>query len=756
MTRLLRVAAALTIAMSGATLLVWTCGPDPIELATTVALHPARYDAFASGELGVVRPTYARSYLVEAYRILSGRPPLKKVAPAAVRPAPYAYPSSAAATWVRGSAEVLNEPPPPKDRYVEFATTRPVPGSDYQHFDNCLDESFEHAVRTLEARRATFGAASAELREWTRAQRVVFSNCGNAGTLFVPPPLPADTHALLRADREYQIAAAHFYGMAYEDAARRFVAIGRMASSPWRPYGRYLAGRTRIRQATLASDDDPRKVELFALAETELAAALADPTASTIHESARGLQLLIEDRVRPVNRLHTLTTRLTTAEAADPHEFGDYTRILDRFAGDTTEYTYRTVKHLDAVIAADDANDWVLAFQGGGEEATERAVLRWRQTRSLPWLIAVLWKIPPDHAIAPEVLDAASMIDAQSPGFASVAFLRVRLLAHRGTRTDARAVLATLPSQPGAGIDDETINLLKAERLMLADTFDEFLENASRTSLAVDYGPSVSRLPVLDGDAADTLTYQMPFARLIEAARSTRLPDRIRTAVAAAALARAIVLKREDVGLRAAAVLRPLAPPSLCADIDRYMDAATSADRHFAGVILMLRTPGLRAYVTGPEYLRWSGSQDAPRPMLSRQFDHIYHENWWCVYAGGAISRGWEERSTLRTMLYGSRPVAAPAFLTAADTAAAARELRALWEVGHPRAFLATETLAWARTRRADPLLPELLAHVVESGRWASCGNREQAAALSRRAFETLHRLYPESDWARRTKYWHR
>jgi hypothetical protein len=142
--------------------------------------------------------------------------------------------------------------------------------------------------------------------------------------------------------------------------------------------------------------------------------------------------------------------------------------------------------------------------------------------------------------------------------------------------------------------------------------------------------------------------------------------------------------------------------------------------------------------------------------MLSRRFDHLYHENWWCVDADGAISGRWDQPSALRTMLYGSRPVAAPAFLTAADTAAAARELRALGEVGHPRTFLAAETLVWARTRRADPLLPELLAHVVESGRWASCGNREQAAALSRRAFETLHRFYPKSEWALRTKYWHR
>jgi hypothetical protein len=35
-----------------------------------------------------------------------------------------------------------------------FATTRPVPGSAYQEFENCPDDSFRQAVRTLETHRA--------------------------------------------------------------------------------------------------------------------------------------------------------------------------------------------------------------------------------------------------------------------------------------------------------------------------------------------------------------------------------------------------------------------------------------------------------------------------------------------------------------------------------------------------------------------------------------------------------------------------
>jgi hypothetical protein len=76
------------------------------------------------------------------------------------------------------------------------------------------------------------------VKDWARAQAAVFRNCGD-GDLVLPDAAPEWADDLLRADRDYQTAAAHFYAMRYEEAAQRFRAIASDSRSPWRPYGRY-------------------------------------------------------------------------------------------------------------------------------------------------------------------------------------------------------------------------------------------------------------------------------------------------------------------------------------------------------------------------------------------------------------------------------------------------------------------------------------------------------------------------------------
>ena len=49
------------------------CGPISLEAIFVFTVHPGYpLERFAAGRLGVVQPTYARSYLYVAYRHLSG------------------------------------------------------------------------------------------------------------------------------------------------------------------------------------------------------------------------------------------------------------------------------------------------------------------------------------------------------------------------------------------------------------------------------------------------------------------------------------------------------------------------------------------------------------------------------------------------------------------------------------------------------------------------------------------------------------
>ena len=53
--------------------LLFSCGPFFPSAIFTYTWHPDfPLDRFARGELGVLQPTYARSYLAVAYRYLSG------------------------------------------------------------------------------------------------------------------------------------------------------------------------------------------------------------------------------------------------------------------------------------------------------------------------------------------------------------------------------------------------------------------------------------------------------------------------------------------------------------------------------------------------------------------------------------------------------------------------------------------------------------------------------------------------------------
>jgi hypothetical protein len=371
-----------------------------------------------------------------------------------------------------------------------------------------------------------------------------------------------------------------------------------------------------------------------------------------------------------------------------------------------------------------------------------------------------LWKLPPQHTSTADVLIAAAALDRQAPAFPTAAFLRVRLLARSGREDEARAILATLPDTAAGGYPVETVNLLKAERLMLARTFDEFLANAPRA--IVDEWTAWTRdrqgrfiaerrgagAPSLDEDAATTFTYHLPLTHLVTASSSPLLPERIRVRVASAAFTRAVVLRREREGERAADSLRTLAP-QLRADLDRYLAASTREARHRAGVLLLLRTPGITAAVRGRDDTHSFGVSEP-----ERTFDSL-RRNWWCGFDGQVQPRNREETiSELVNLLYTDQRVPSPAFLSSDDRAAAEQEIRLLAKAGAARSYLAAEAIEWAQSSPRDLDAAEALSAAVRGWR-VSCGDDEKWP-LSREAFRTLHRQYPGSMWAQRTKYWYR
>lgn len=735
-------------AMAGLTVWLLACGPFFDPLRTVQAIAPARPVDYDRGEVGVVRPRFARRYLVTAYRRFAGRP---AIAGSRDSPAPGASPSgqvepSPIRQWARIQDSLLGtKMSAANDSGLDLLHFKKTPDG-YVEFENCPDAAFAHAVRTANARSTQFGDASPRLREWARAQAAVFANCHD-DAFVLPAAAPPSADPIFRADRAYQIAAAYFYAMQFDQAEQRFRAIAADGSSPWRPYGRYLAARANIRLATVPDTAKDRVPELFGKAEADLRSVLADPAAAEIHRSARGLLDFIAFRIHPIDRLHAVSSALRTASDIAEQDVIDYTLLMDRFVGNTVDYAYPSQEIGGEIIRDDDLTDWVLAVQGQGAGAVSRAAGRWKETRSTVWLAAALWQMPADHPDAAAALEAARAIDRRSPAFPTLAFLRVRLLVRRGQSEEARTLLATLPKKPDADFSAEAINLLNAERFMLAQTFEELLAWAPRTIVEDGAGRGLDvplDKPVFDEDAGAVFSERLPLDRLVDAAVSTALPDRLRVRVAMAAFSRAFLLGRDDAAGRLVPVLRTLAP-ALRSDLDRYANAA-ARDRHIAALLLHLRTPGMHGNVKG---LDDNVSYIAAEPM--RTFDN-YRDNWWCAFDQKPVRE--PPDSEVVRLLYGSQPVPFPVFVPPADREAVARERAALVALGTAPNYLAAEAVTWARARPGDPDAAEALARAVQATR-LGCRD-DKTGVASRSAFDTLHRLFPKSEWAARTKYWYK
>jgi hypothetical protein len=383
---------------------VLTCGPWLTDYVTMETVRPADLEAYATrGEIGVVRPQFARRYLVQAYRRLSDLRPLPAVAslPKPGEDSPY----EALKAWTDARSRAGGA------AGVRIDLDRNI--GDYQIIRNCLSGAFTTAVKTLADRTARYGASSTELRDWIGAQDQVFTNCGHEPAV-IPGPPAGSADPLARADRQYQIASAYFYAMSYDEAVGRFRQIAADQASPWRPYGHYLAGRARLRQATLPKEIDRARLDE---AQVELRRVLGDSGATFLHASARGLLDRIALRARPMERLRVLAASLAGAGAPPGDQaLRDFEILMDAAVGDTTIYEYDSIQNRAALAATSEMNDWILVMQGTGPGATARAIARWKETQSMPWLTAALWKVSHDSADAPALLEAAARVGRPSPG----------------------------------------------------------------------------------------------------------------------------------------------------------------------------------------------------------------------------------------------------------------------------------------------------------------------------------------------------
>ena len=724
------------------------CGPFFTDAIFVFTKHPDLPLAnFAGGKLGIVTPTWARSYLVVAYRTLAGNT-LSDGEAKAVKSLwddrlnlNDNSDDSWTTKWIEARKKV---PGATAVTEVQSYRNREKP-NEYEEFLNCQQDAFQTATATLDERIRKFGVESNQVRDWLAAQDMVFSNCHEGS--HIPEP-PTEQDALIRADRTYQIAAANFYSTNYDQAKQQFDAIAKDKTSPYRIVSPYLAARAMLRKGSFAEKAEDGRPALTE-AEDRLNAILKDSSLKVSHHAAGRLLNLVRLRLHPEEKVHELAHAIVKKDASDDFKQSvwDYTVLLDKLIGDDEE---GKKPQIPAGLASDELSDWIIAIEGYSSAA--HSIQRWEQTKSVPWLVATVLNAQGNDAKVNELLAAAAAVNYSSPAFATLAFHRIRLLKEANRMQEARAVLDKTLAGDRQQLPASAINLFLSERMMLAQNLDEFLQNAQREAAGFSDNNDGREIPMdpkeaeqtakgakffFDLDAANVFNKAMPVAIMKDAARAKQLPPNLRKDLAQAAFARAALLDDRESAMAAAALLQDIYP-QMKEFLTAYERATTADARRFAAAFLSLKFPGVRPFV----------SAGIGRTTAVDDIDE-YRDNYWCTEPptpqGGPPSEENPDEQNKK------RIVVAPEFLKASQSLAAP-QVAALQALGTAPNYLCRMAIEWTEKNLNDPRSPEALHLAVRSTRYG-CTDKD-TGRWSKAAFDLLHRRYPNTTWATNTKYW--
>lgn len=716
-------------ALSGA-FVVFGCGPFFPKIVFTYKRHPdLPRTAYLNGDLGVVMPTYDVEYLVIAYRYLQG-PRLTADEKQQVLDF---WKDRETGQWDKSGTDWVE-----KWRAAREQVAAPVVTAGKYSFDpksnsfalNCADDAFRTAYETLQDRRSKFGAKSAAFLSWAKAQDIVFDDCDGEGSV---PEADASLPPILQRDREYQIAAAHFYLSHTNEAEAGFRAIAANSSSQWNRIAPYLVARTLSR-------DDARIED----AEKEAQAVLANPNMASIHGMTRVL-------------LHRVIL-----QKLDDGYFNELARDLMR--GTSRRSLREVLWDYNKLYGAgkrspDDLTQWIANLQDDKPAARARAVNLWRSKKSPPWLVAALSHAQVEDAASNELMQAASGVSPNQPSYLTVRYHALRLQLDRHETRQSREELDRILT---AKLPKSSMNLFRGLRMRAAPDFNEFLKFATRRSVLITLDENTNESPddessswvlrdfpkidiknLLDRDSIKILNERTPMRLLRELALSGNVPEFYKVDFVTTAFTRALLLNDAEDGVLLAQRL-----VELKADrqgyLDTYLKAPGSESRQFAGIFWVLHHPEARPYLAS-SYVRW----EKPGRIES------FRDNWWCPVDMAAELNSRHQAHDEWRMPVARDDVDAPRWFVAALTdeqrKQAKAEMAKLAATKSGPDWLIAQTMAWTMAHPKDPRNPEALHYALRSQRYGCV--RDETAADAEKAWRYLWRTYPNNSWTKKTNY---
>lgn len=726
---------------------IYSCGPFFEETIFSFDTQPETSpEDFAAGKLGIIRPGFRRAYLAVAYRYLSGlaltpeqQQSLLDVWNQKVNP-PVENEDDGVGAWNRARSAVTRMGPKSEvSPYAPDSEEQP-----YQHFLNCPPDAFRNAVTALNARLDKFGSSSEAVREWVSGQDDVFANCRGGGRVI--PAVLTSGESLLVADRSYQIAAAHFYAGDYDEAANEFDSIAKDPSSPWAPLGSYLAARSLIRKA-LINNTSGQSLDRAALsaAQERLQQIVNDPHEADLKDSATNLLNLIRFRTEPEKRVAELDRMLISRDVGKNfrQDLWDYQLLLAK--GEQSE----------------DPSDWLQTFYAEGTAPgrsgktsvtpAEHAIRKWREEKSLPWLVAALTLTDTSNTAVSDLLASADRVPNASVAYPTVRYEVMRLRIARGQTGVARTELDSWLKRSGLPLGVR--NLFNDQRQKIATGFDDFLQHAAETSVGTTWeegevnNPSEPKTggPYFNHFSALVFTKRLPLSLLAEAAQSTTLPKNLRREVARTAWLRSVLVEDDfETATKLQSALHEV-DPALWNAMEAFRSAKTANEKRFIAIFIVLNNPGLKPSVR----------EGGLRSSTLGQLDD-FRDNWWCADMSGEQNWGKYEPYNKDLNLHFTERESEflfPVWESDKDKTAARRQWQKLGTIGTAPNYLAAQVLAYAKDHEENERVPQALYLAVRATH-LGCTNAE-TTQFSKAAFNFLHEHYPKSESAAKTKYYY-
>lgn len=710
--------------------------------ANELMVAPRALPQYAAGNLGVLSSSYWRVYLYLAYQAAKGR----GLTPAQVASlhvwdwhvgeghTAWDYVGNAekngSGEWFKARTPLAVQAGLPAESEVRITGSE-----DWGSYVNCHPDAFRRAAATAKAR-AQLGPGGKPdhwFKAWLEGQDAVFANCGFTGgpsSPVLPPAIPENAPAWLKADRAYQEAAANFYSGNLEAARRHFQAVAQDANSPWQPLGAYLAARCLIRMATLQREGaGDNRIARFRQAREELEALAPS------YAPARQMMLLIDARLDPAAQVKVLARRLEQEpfSAETPRMLSDYLLLLDKLPRN------------EMIEAREPLTAWIGTMQGDSfgwydssdnPEVKERRKLalevtrqQWQKHGDALWLAPLLTFARPGELGEAEK-KAAAAVPAGHPLYQTMQYNLVRLAVSENRLAQADKDIDRLLASQGKAMSVATTNRFLALKMLTAGTLDGFVRAGRRVQDPVERGAPIDDAAKdpegTDGDFYVAVYRYLPMASLKALYAHPGLLPASKVELREAIFTRALIANDEATAL---SLLDSVAEgrKTTAHLYARYRKAASGAERKLAAALILVNTPELRPHVISNAAVGNDGN-------------------------GKPVS-------------IGERPAPAPRFLNEEQRAEGEREQQSLRQLSLRSIFLAPTLMAWASAKPNDAEAPKALHLLVASMRnespWAYAAEERLPAQTelrnkySRQAFAMLHKLYPNSDWARKTKYYY-